>query len=105
MAATENLIGRFVTYIIDPAILVVFSFGFLIFMWGLVQFLVNVENSSKREEGKQHMLWGIVGMLIMVSVYGIIALLDNTFQLGALNGGNFDVNRAGNVSAPPIFSE
>lgn len=100
--STENLIDRFVTYIIDPAILLVFAAGFFMFIWGLVQFLINVENSSKREEGKMHMLWGMVGMLIMISVYGILALLDNTFQLGALQG-NIDTSRINNVTAPINF--
>ena len=102
MQSTQNLIGRFVTYIIDPAILLIFSAGFLMFMWGMVQFLINVENSSKREEGKQHMIWGVVGMLIMISVYGILSLLDNTFQLGALNG-NIDTSRINNITAPINF--
>jgi hypothetical protein len=102
MQSTENLIGRFVTYIIDPAILLIFSAGFLVFMWGMVQFLINVDNATKREEGKQHMIWGVIGMLIMISVYGILALLDNTFQLGALNG-NIDTSRIDNVTAPINF--
>ena len=104
MQATSNLIERFVTYIINPAILLVFAAGFLMFMWGLVVFMANVENESKRKEGKSHMLWGIVGMFIMVSVYGIVALLDNTFQLGALQG-TVDINRINNVSLPANFSQ
>jgi hypothetical protein len=101
MTAATNLIDKFTTYIIDPAILLIFSFGFLMFVWGLVQFMMNVQQGNEKSvnDGKQHMLWGIVGMLIMISVYGIIALIDNTFQLGVLQG-NSNYNNINNVTAP-----
>jgi hypothetical protein len=102
MQSASNLIDRFVAYIINPAIMLIFAAGFFMFMWGLVVFMANVENESKRKEGKAHMLWGIAGMFIMVSVYGILALLDNTFQLGALQG-TVDINRINNVSQPANF--
>ena len=44
------------------------------------------------------MLWGIVGMLIMVSVYGILSLLDNTFGLGTFNGTSTDKSSSINVT-------
>lgn len=84
MGGTQ-ILNNFVTYIIDPAILVIFTAGFFLFVWGLVQFLVNLDKGSENQEGKQHMLWGIVGMFIMASVYGIVTLLDNTFDLGAFS--------------------
>jgi len=85
MAGTE-LLERFVVVIINPAILVIFTAGFFMFVWGLVQFIMALNKGGEQEEGKKHMLWGIVGMFIMASVYGILALLDNTFELGAFQG-------------------
>lgn len=99
MQATSELINRFVDYIINPAILVVFSAGFFLFVWGLVQFLWSLEG-GEIDNGKRHMLWGIVGMLVMVSVYGIIAIIDNTFQLQLSNP---DMSRINNVTAPAVF--
>ena len=99
MGATSNLISKFVTFIVDPAILVIFAAGFFLFLWGLVQFLWNLEEGAN-SDGKQHMLWGIVGMLIMVSVYGIITLIDTTFELDISNP---DVSRMNSVTAPPLF--
>jgi len=101
MNAATDLVGRFTTYIIDPAILLIFSAGFLLFMWGLVQFLFNVESDSGRKEGKDHMLWGLAGMVVMISVYGIIALLDNTFSLGTFEG--VDINRMNNINGSINF--
>lgn len=99
MAAATNLIDRFVTYIINPALMLIFAAGFLVFMYGLVQFMLNLNNQTERQNGARHMLWGIVGILIMVAVRSIIVLLDNTFQLGALSG-NLDVGRINNINLP-----
>lgn len=100
MNAANNLVSKFVDVIIDPAILVVFAAGFFLFVWGLVQFLWKLDEGAE-SSGKQHMLWGIVGMLIMVSVYGIITLIDTTFDL---NISNPDVSRMDNVVAPANFT-
>lgn len=103
MEAATQLLDRFVTYIIDPAILIIFGFGFFLFMWGLVQFLWGLGDDARGNsytEGKQHMLWGIIGMLIMVSVYGIISLIDDTLDLDFANP---DLSRMNNITAPVDF--
>jgi len=82
MNAVKELIGRLETYIINPALLLIFTAGFFLFIWGLVMFLINLEDTSKREEGKKHMTWGLVGMFVMIGVYGILAIISNTFDLG-----------------------
>jgi len=89
--------GRFWTYLISPAILIVLACGFLLFVFGLVQFLWSLNEGGKSEEGKKHMVWGIVGMLIMVSVWGILDMLDSTFGLDYKNP---DVSRAQNITVP-----
>ena len=82
---SSQILNNFVSYIINPAILVIFTAGFFLFVWGLVQFVMDLNSGGEHEERKQPMLWGIVGMFVMASVYGIIALLDNTFDLGAFS--------------------
>ena len=88
---------RIVQYIIDPALLVIFALGFLLFVYGLVEFLLKINEGGKNEEGKQHMVWGVVGMLVMVSVYGILSLIDNTL---GLDFSNPDVSRLNNITIP-----
>ena len=88
---------RVVTYIIDPALLVIFALGFLLFVYGLVEFLWKINGEGDTAEGKRHMVWGLVGMLIMISVYGILDIIDNTF---GLNFSNPDVSRMNNINLP-----
>lgn len=93
---------RFVTYVIDPIILVVFSAGFFLFMYGAVEMLINLNKGGDTKEGKQHMIWGIVGMLIMVSVEGIINLVAGTFGLD-ISGANVDTTTINNSTSNTFF--
>ena len=96
----SDVMARFQTYLITPAILVIFACGFFLFVYGLVEFLIKLNEGGDNAEGKQHMVWGIVGMLIMVSVYGILALVTNTF---GINLQNPDTSSLPNVTAPNAF--
>ena len=72
-----NKIGEFV---INPIIYLMFAAAFVIFIWGLVQFATHLDNEEARSTGVKHMVWGVIGMVIMVSVRGIVALIDNTLR-------------------------
>jgi hypothetical protein len=94
------LVAKFTNLIINPIIQVVFAAGLFLFLWGLVVFLWNLNEGGEDKGGKQHMLWGIIGMFIMASVYGIISFLNTSFGLQA---GNPDVSRINNVTLPANF--
>ncbi len=64
--------------VLQPIIFLVFGLAFLLFMWGIVKFLKDKDNETKREEGKKSIMYGILGMLIMVSVFGIINIIAGT---------------------------
>ncbi len=85
--ATNQIVTAISTYIINPILLVIFAAGFFMFMWGLFEFMVAQSTGEKAgiENGKRHMISGVFGMFIMVSVYGIISLLDSTFNLQVSN--------------------
>ena len=45
------------------------------FIYGIVMFIKNANNETKRTEYKNYMTWGIVALFVMVSVWGIVAIL------------------------------
>jgi hypothetical protein len=55
------------------------SLALVVFLWGIVVFIGNSGDETKREEGKKHMLWGVIGLFVMVVVWGIVALLTVIF--------------------------
>ena len=89
----QILRDNFVSYIIDPTLMVLFTAGFLLFVYGIVEFMYAMaKGGTAGEEGKQHMIWGVVGMVIMSSVWGIIGLINNTFGLGINDYRNPNIN-------------
>jgi len=79
--SVADLMDRILDNIINPLIGFIFVLALLYFVWGVVRFIMNRDsNSDKANEGKSHMLWGIVGMFIMLSVFGIMHLIVNTLQ-------------------------
>lgn len=64
--------------IINPLIILLFALAVVYFVYGLVQYLLNPDSEEIRKSSKSHILWGIIGMFIMVSVFGIMSLILNT---------------------------
>ena len=78
----KEVVSQIVGSIIDPLVLLIFSIGIFLFTWGLVVFLSQMDNPDGRKTGVQHMLWGIIGIFIMATVFGIINIILETFGLG-----------------------
>ena len=74
----EQLLQNFITVIIDPLVMLLFAVALLIFFWGLFQLMVDISQGNPGAEGKQHMLWGLVGLTIMFSVWGIIGIISSS---------------------------
>jgi hypothetical protein len=72
----------YITNIINSAIIpLIFSLAFLSFIWGIVQFVINSDDEAKKTKGKQFMLWGIIALTVMVSVWGLVNILGATFNV------------------------
>ena len=70
-------------FILNPLILLMFALSFAYFTYGIVRFLSTdaADKGPARIEARNAMLWGIVGMVIMFSVYGIIKFILATFGI------------------------
>jgi thiol:disulfide interchange protein len=60
---------------------VVIALALLFFFWGLATFILGSSNEEERKKGRNIMIYGILALFIMVSIWGIIAVLQNTFEL------------------------
>ncbi len=69
--------------IIGAAIVpLIFTLAFLFFLWGMVGYIRNADNEKKREESKKFIYYGIIGLTVMVAVWGIVRIVTTTFGLG-----------------------
>lgn len=86
-----ELIQNINEQIIAPIILLLFVLSLAVFFWGLADFIRGANNEEARQTGRDHMLWGIIGIFIMVGSWGIIIILMQTFgvDVGTLPSGLF----------------
>ncbi len=83
MPKLVNFIAKVNENIVNPLIVLLSVTASVYFLFGLAQFVMNSENSEAREEGKQKILWGLVGLTIIASVFAILNILLATFGITA----------------------
>lgn len=75
----EEFVSKLNAVIINPILALMFAAGFLVFVWGVVEFLAGQNGIGEgASNGKRHMLWGIIGMFIMVAAYAILQIVNRS---------------------------
>lgn len=80
MPAVTNLLGKIATYIINPIIVLGFVVATIFFFYGIIGLIAGADGSDL-EKKKMNVFYGIIGMFVMFSVYGILRLALNTFGI------------------------
>jgi len=72
--------------ILFPLITLMLAVAFLVFLYGCFEFIMGANNETARETGRKHILWGIIGLFVMLTAYSLLMVAANTFGLqGQLN--------------------
>jgi len=62
--------------VVNLLVPLVIAIGLLLFIWGLVQYIVASGDEAAKEEGRRKMVWGVIALFVIVSVWGLVALLN-----------------------------
>ncbi|MBX9765253.1 pilin [Patescibacteria group bacterium] len=79
MEALNQFVFNITRFIIQPVIWLLFALAMYYFVKGLIPFVLKADDPKERQKGREHIIWGLVGFLVMVSVFGILQILTNTF--------------------------
>ena len=79
-AVASSFLGSFAAQIINPFIKLLVALALIMFLWGVVEFVARSNDDTAREKGKKHIVWGIIGLFIMLSAFGILNLICNTIN-------------------------
>lgn len=95
-AQTEGVEGALeaIGGIINLATPIVVAIALLAFFWGLVTYIFKSGSPDERKKGLSIMIWGIIALFVMLSVFGIINALQDTFGV-----------KTGNVNIPSITTD
>lgn len=75
---STGIIGVLNTVIVP----LIFAFAFAAFVWGVIHyFFLHGDEDAKREEGKQFIFWGIIGFIVLFSVWGFVNMLLTTLGI------------------------
>lgn len=69
----SDVLNAIVPFIIGLAILVV--------IWGILGYISHAGEEEKRQEAKQFIVWSIIALFIMLSIWGFVNVLVNSFAL------------------------
>lgn len=84
-AVARGFLDKFNQAILFPLITLMLTVALVVFLYGCFLFIMGAAEPGKREEGRKHIMWGIIGMLIMVSAYAILNIAANTFGVDVPN--------------------
>lgn len=80
-ATAQDFLRTFNDAILFPLISLMLAVAFLIFLYGAFEYVKSAESEFERERGRQHLMYGIIGMLVMLSAYAILAIAAGTFGI------------------------
>jgi hypothetical protein len=66
--------------ILSLAVPIIIALAVVWFIWGVFMYAIAGDEEAKGK-AKGHIIWGIIGLAIMVSVWGLVGFLTSTFSL------------------------
>ena len=67
-----DLLEKIKEVIIQPLLAFFLVLAIAYFFWGVFEFVGGAAEPAARKTGRDHMIYGIIGIFIMVSVIGIL---------------------------------
>jgi hypothetical protein len=70
----------------------------VLFMFGMIGFLAASGDQSAHDKGRQRMIWGIIALFFMVSIWGIVNIIQTLIGANVERGctpTEIDVSRTG----------
>ena len=64
----------------NAVIPVLIALGVLYFVWGVVQYVISGDEEAKKG-GRDKIIFGIIGLAVIIGVWGLVNFLRNTFGL------------------------
>lgn len=74
-----NLAGCIIISALIPLLI---TLSVIVFIIGVIKYIAGADEAAKREEGQKFMLYGIVALFVMISIWGLVGILQGTFGLG-----------------------
>lgn len=54
------------------------------FIWGVIQYVI-ADDEEAKSKGRNRMIWGIIGLVVIVAMWGLVGIVKSTFSLNNNN--------------------
>jgi len=78
-ASFRDIVQSIAKFINGSLIPILIMLGIIYFFWNLVHYIQNMNNSKKKDEFKKYTINALIGLFIMLSVWGIIGIGTGIF--------------------------
>jgi hypothetical protein len=87
-----NYINSIINFVNSYVIPLIIAAAIVVLIWGIFKFFVlGGADEEARAKGQSLMIWGVLGLVFILSIYGIVNLVANTIGL----------NQTGQTITPP----
>jgi len=66
--------------ILNSVIPVLVALGVVYFVWGVITYVIASDEEAKKK-GRDRIIYGIIGLAVIVAVWGLVRILTRTFGL------------------------
>lgn len=77
--------------ILDTLIPILVVLGVVYFVWGVVTYVISSDEEAKKT-GRNRMIYGIIGLVVIVAMWGLVGIVKRTF----------DLDQPTNISIPTV---
>jgi len=97
----SSLLALIATYIID-LVPIIIGLAVLLFIWGVIGYIRNADNEKERTNARRFIVFGLIAIFVMVSVWGLVNIILNSLGLDTVP----QIPEGGDATGPtnPIVS-
>jgi hypothetical protein len=70
--------------LINVVVPILIALGVLYFIWGIITYVI-ADDEEAKSAGRDRIIYGIIGLAVIISVWGLVKILTNTFGVDTEN--------------------
>lgn len=82
--------------VVSALVPIVSVLAIVYFFYGLAKYILSAGDETKAQEGKSIMIWGVLALFVMVTIFGLIAFIQNTI-------GNTETPTVQDIQVPGVI--
>lgn len=80
----QDLLEYATCIIFKSVVPLIFALAVAMFVWGVTKYVINSSDEAKKEKGRQFMLWGVIALAVMFSIWGLVGIFGATVGIDSV---------------------